>query len=229
MAASACADSGTEAEGRIQIAADPTSQVLPTATALPTTEAVTEAAVPLPTPITLSGGQGIVLPTATPEGGAPEPEATEVPSDESYNEAGTTGLSYNEAGTTYNEAGTDLSPDPTPTPAAAATPTPAPTSGPAPTVGPTATPRPTVDDSPTEVSVTNGAEVYTLNCARCHGADGLGDLGYTGVIGAGAKYGGRQGLIGELTNGHPFTFGFGDKLSPQEISDVVNYVTSRFG
>ena len=76
--------------------------------------------------------------------------------------------------------------------------------------------------------VANGGEVYTLNCARCHGENGMGSAQYSaGLIGVGSRYS-AQGMIEELTNGHPVTFGFADRLSPDEIAAVVAYVTSVF-
>ena len=168
--------------------------------------------------------------TPTPEGGSPdEPEAAETEDDEpTYNEAvgiPPTPTDNESVGIpptpTYNES---VGIPPTPTPATQA---PQPTSPPA-NQAPTPTPQPTADSNNQAVNVTNGGEVYTLNCARCHGADGQGDLGYRGVLGVGAQFG-FAGLVEELTNGHPFTFGFGDKLSPQEINDVVAYVTATFG
>ena len=190
---------------------------------MPTTAAVVEAPRALPTAIALQEGQGIVV-TPTPEGGSPEePAADEDGSAEDASDDAE--LSYNEAVAipptatpTYNQA---VGIPPT------ATPVPQPTAPPS-NQSPTPVPQPTADTSNQAINVTNGGEVYTLNCARCHGADGQGDLGYRGVLGVGAQFG-FAGLVEELTNGHPFTFGFGDKLSPQEINDVVAYVTATFG
>lgn len=78
------------------------------------------------------------------------------------------------------------------------------------------------------VAVANGAEVYTLNCARCHGENGMGSFQASGLIGVGSRWG-ADSLISELTSGHPYTFGFGDELSAREIADVVAYVQATFG
>ena len=201
------------------------------ATPVPTTAAVVDTPRPLPTAIALRDGQGIIV-TPTPEGGVPEEpadEAEDAASDDATDSDAPDSeddgeLTYNEAVAvptqTYNGA---VAIPPTATPVPQATTAPQPTNQ-----TPTPVPQPTADSSNQEINITNGGEVYTLNCARCHGADGQGDLGYRGVLGSGAKFG-FAGLVEELTNGHPFTFGFGDKLSPQEINDVVAYVTATFG
>jgi mono/diheme cytochrome c family protein len=182
----------------------------------------------------LSEARGFVV-TPTPEGGGPEEPPAEDTADEGADDGGDVEaveaadeeLTYNEAvgipTPTYNES-VGI---PTATPVPQATAAPQPTTPPA-NQAPTPVPQPTADSSNQAVNVANGGEVYTLNCARCHGANGLGDLGYRGVLGVGAQFG-FAGLVEELTNGHPFTFGFGDKLSAQEINDVVAYVTETFG
>jgi mono/diheme cytochrome c family protein len=87
--------------------------------------------------------------------------------------------------------------------------------------------QPPVSGSQT-VLAANGAEVYTLNCARCHAENGLGTALYSAkLIGVGRLYSG-QGMIDELTDGHPVTFGFAAKLSAEEIASVVAYVKSTF-
>lgn len=118
-----------------------------------------------------------------------------------------------------------------PEPAAEPEPTAVPvaTSAPAPTVppAPAATVAPPPSSGSQAVLAANGAEVYTLNCARCHAESGLGTAQYSGLIGVGSKYS-AAGLIAELTNGHPVTFGFADKLSADEIASVVAYVKATF-
>ena len=79
-----------------------------------------------------------------------------------------------------------------------------------------------------QVLAANGAEVYTLKCARCHAENGLGTQPYNaGLIGVGSQYS-RAGMVAELTSGHPVTFGFADRLSAEEIVSVVVYVKSVF-
>jgi mono/diheme cytochrome c family protein len=118
----------------------------------------------------------------------------------------------------------DLVPTVSPERAATVTPLGTPTAT-LPTLGPT-TPVPITGSQ--EVLVANGAEVYTLNCARCHGENGLGTGQYrAGLIGVGSQYS-SQAMIIELTTGHPVTFGFADRLSAEEIASVVAYVKSVF-
>jgi len=79
------------------------------------------------------------------------------------------------------------------------------------------------------VAIANGGEVYTLNCARCHAENGAGAEPYfAALVGVGSKYS-TAGMINELTNGHPVTFGFADRLSEDEIASVVAYVKATFG
>ena len=99
-----------------------------------------------------------------------------------------------------------------------------PTAAPAP--APTAVPAPPASNDSLEIQVANGAEVYTLECARCHGQNGTGEI-YSGLIGVGSKYT-TAGMINELTNGHPVTFGFADRLSADEIASVAAYVKATF-
>lgn len=74
----------------------------------------------------------------------------------------------------------------------------------------------------------NGGEVYALTCARCHGENGMGKAPYHAVLlGVGGRYS-TAGMIDELTNGHPVTFGFANELSAEEIASVVAYVKSAF-
>lgn len=114
-----------------------------------------------------------------------------------------------------------LQPAPTTPVATDSTPTvPAATAPPAPTTAPPVT-------GSQDVLAANGGEVYTLNCARCHGENGLGSARYGGLINVGSKYT-TNAMIEELTNGHPVTFGFADRLSAEEIASVVAYVKATF-
>ena len=110
-------------------------------------------------------------------------------------------------------------------PTAAAQATAVPSSPPQATAAP-ATPAPITGSQ--QVLAANGAEVYTLNCARCHGENGLGTQQYSaGLVGVGSRYS-TTGMVAELTTGHPVTFGFADRLSVEEIASVVAYVKSVF-
>jgi mono/diheme cytochrome c family protein len=130
-----------------------------------------------------------------------------------------------------------VAPTVAPTPEPTVAPTPEPTApeptGPAPTVVPTATAQPSVPIAPftratpsAAAEIANGAEGYSINCARCHSENGLGTFQASGLIGIGANST-RAGLIGDLTTGHPFTFGF-PQLSAEEIAAVVAYVRATF-
>ena len=221
VVASGCS-TPSQAEQRIEVTAPtevPTVRVLPTPTGLPTTAPVADEPSPGPTPITLAGGRGIVVPTET-----PTPVATGDGADD------------------------EATPEPTPEPTEEAdSAEPTPTRGPAPTRVTIATPTvavaPTSEDEPDQaedpeepvvddsvdpaVAVANGGEVYTLNCSRCHGEQGFGSFQASGLRGVAERYS-TAGMIDELTNGHPVTFGFGNKLTPGEISDVVAYVLAAF-
>lgn len=126
--------------------------------------------------------------------------------------------------------GFDTTPVPQPTEVLEPTEVQEPAAAVAPTVvpGPTAPPVPQAAPADSQsVLIANGAEVYTLNCARCHAESGLGTARYGGLIGVGSKYS-TAGMIAELTTGHPVTFGFADKLSQEEIASVVAYVKAAF-
>lgn len=239
----------SQSENGIALDTDASEQAVAVPTALPTTDPVIDAPAPGPTPITLSGGQGIVVPTPDPNGDDEEEpvEGVQDEADEpgSYNQAVGAGSDTDDSSESASDAA-----DPTATPvpepttagsynqaidaggdsteAAAASPTAVPAT---PTPAPTAsagTSDDTADDSADPVvNIANGGEVYTLNCARCHGEDGLGSI-YRTIIGTGSKFS-QDALVQELTTGHAFTFGFGDKLSATEIRDVVAYVRASFG
>ena len=119
---------------------------------------------------------------------------------------------------------------PTPVPTVAPTAEPEPVAAavesPSSEAAPTAAPAPASDQS-LEGQIANGAEVYTLNCARCHAENGTGTERYSGLIGVGSRYS-TAGMIAELTTGHPVTFGFADRLSADEIASVVAYVKATF-
>lgn len=95
-------------------------------------------------------------------------------------------------------------------------------------VAPSAPPAPTVSDATSPaVQVANGAEIYQLTCARCHGGNGMGTAQYSGLVGVGSRYS-TATMIQELTSGHPVTFGFADRLSSDEIASVVAFVRASF-
>jgi cytochrome c6 len=76
------------------------------------------------------------------------------------------------------------------------------------------------------------AEIYTANCAKCHGADGRAKT-------AKGKRAGATDLTSDwnrdeargiriITNGKGEMPSFKGKLSPAEIRSVFNYVSTRF-
>ncbi len=77
------------------------------------------------------------------------------------------------------------------------------------------------------VRIANGGEVYGATCARCHGDNGVGSQQGSALLGASNRWSGPT-LLNELTNGHAFTFGFADKLSADELTNVVAYVLASF-
>lgn len=195
----ACASGDTVASGAADL--DTVDRGTPIATTAPV---FGDAPPDDPTPIALPTQTAIAVPTATT---AALPES--VPTTVTPSEAATT-----------SQTSTPVSP------AVAATAGPA-TSDSSPTAAPpTAAP---IVGSQT-VLAANGGEVYTLNCARCHAENGLGadTSQYSSpLIGVGNRYS-TAGMIAELTNGHPVTFGFAQRLSANEIASVVAYVKATF-
>lgn len=76
----------------------------------------------------------------------------------------------------------------------------------------------------------SAAEVYSLNCARCHGA-GL-EGGFGPALGADSRAADLEEaeLIEIITEGRNSMPSWGDKLSPEQITDLVGFVrTSASG
>jgi len=69
-----------------------------------------------------------------------------------------------------------------------------------------------------------GAELYSANCARCHGSDGGGGVGPQlsdgQVVDA---FPDAEDEIEVVTDGQGSMPSFGDRLSPTEIDQVVEY------
>jgi cytochrome c551 len=70
----------------------------------------------------------------------------------------------------------------------------------------------------------SAAEVYSLNCARCHGVELEG--GFGPALGAESRAGDLDDaeLTGIITEGRNTMPGWGDKLSPEQIADLVTFV-----
>ena len=69
-----------------------------------------------------------------------------------------------------------------------------------------------------------GAELYSANCARCHGSDGGGGLGPQ--LSDGRVVDEFPDVLDEIavvTDGQGSMPAFGDRLSPTEIDGVVEY------
>ena len=89
----------------------------------------------------------------------------------------------------------------------------------------------------TAESIERGAYFYDINCAVCHGAEGLGN-GLVGLkfepapVDLNAAYTQDQAdgqLFFTLTRGRGAMPFYRDALSPDERWDVVNYVKHKFG
>jgi mono/diheme cytochrome c family protein len=79
--------------------------------------------------------------------------------------------------------------------------------------------------APTQASVTAGREVFVANCARCHGQNAEGGFGPQLAGGAVVqKYPNAADQIGYV-EGHTLP-PFRDRLSPEQIRDVVEYTRS---
>jgi len=70
-----------------------------------------------------------------------------------------------------------------------------------------------------------GAEVFAAQCARCHGSDGSGGFGPQLSGGKVVEaYPDAEDEIAVVTDGKPVGMpAFGDRLSPEEIDQVVAY------
>jgi mono/diheme cytochrome c family protein len=87
----------------------------------------------------------------------------------------------------------------------------------------------------TEASLTKGKDLFTINCAMCHGQTSL-ERGPVGKKLVPSPPGLDHELVGELGDAQIFkavTFGFGrmppfkDKLEPQERWELVNFLRIR--
>ena len=82
-------------------------------------------------------------------------------------------------------------------------------------------------------AATRGREVYTANCARCHGADGMSHTSMGEMTEApdltDAAWQSRRStarMIASVTNGRGEMPAFGRKLSKSQIAAAVAYVRS---
>ena len=77
---------------------------------------------------------------------------------------------------------------------------------------------------------TNGAKIFTANCAACHmGGGNVVMANKTLKKDALEKYGmaSLEAIVNQVTNGKNAMPAFGKKLNPQEIEDVATYVLDQ--
>lgn len=79
-----------------------------------------------------------------------------------------------------------------------------------------------------EVTVINGAEIYKTNCASCHGEKGEGAKKGIPLITGHALHHSETEHIKQVTDGEGEKMpAFKDKLKPEEIKAVVDYVRNE--
>lgn len=84
-----------------------------------------------------------------------------------------------------------------------------------------------------EVSLIEPAEIYKINCAECHGADGKGEKKGIPLDRGHALHQSEADFIKTVTNGKDRGKAkkmppFNDKLNDQEIAAVVRYIREEF-
>ena len=71
---------------------------------------------------------------------------------------------------------------------------------------------------------TNGATVFSANCASCHGADGKGGSGPNLLSEVGEE---QAEFVDTIIGGEDVMPAFGDTLSDQEIADVLAWLEEQ--
>ena len=84
-----------------------------------------------------------------------------------------------------------------------------------------------VEEEAVEATPVNGQEIYESNCARCHGADGIGTRG-PDLIDINTNVPDPQVAIDQVINGGGGMPAFGARLSEEEIQATVDYVYATF-
>jgi len=74
-----------------------------------------------------------------------------------------------------------------------------------------------------------GAEIYSSNCATCHGATGQGSVGPRLADVVVGRYPDVADEIAVVTNGRLGMPAFSDRLSTEEIRQVVEYTRTDLG
>ena len=73
-----------------------------------------------------------------------------------------------------------------------------------------------------------GQAVFEANCARCHGADGMGSQTGRSLIGIAMSEPDRSVHVASVTTGKGNMPAFGERLSAEEIDAAVSYVRLTF-
>lgn len=81
-----------------------------------------------------------------------------------------------------------------------------------------------VNEYAKDAAITPGGLLFADHCAICHG--NRGDLGLSGAKDLTASTLGRDGMMAVITHGKGAMAGFGKKLSPEQIGQVVDHVLS---
>lgn len=84
-----------------------------------------------------------------------------------------------------------------------------------------------VEEEAVEATPVDGQTLYESNCARCHGADGIGTRG-PDLIDINTNVPDPQVSIDQVINGGGGMPAFGARLSPEEIQAMVDYVYATF-
>ena len=86
---------------------------------------------------------------------------------------------------------------------------------------------PEVEEEAVEATPVDGQVIYESNCARCHGADGIGTRG-PDLIDINTNVPDQQVSIDQVINGGGTMPSFGARLSEDEIQATVDYVYATF-
>ena len=78
-------------------------------------------------------------------------------------------------------------------------------------------------------SASAGAQIFSANCARCHGVDGGGGLGPALANVVAEKYPDIEDQIGVVTGGKGTMPAFGNELTKEQIREVVEYTRTELG
>ena len=83
------------------------------------------------------------------------------------------------------------------------------------------------EEEAVEATPIDGQAIYESNCARCHGADGIGTRG-PDLIDINTNVPDQQVSIDQVINGGGTMPSFGARLSEDEIQATVDYVYATF-